>query len=190
LSYLRGRYYDSSTRRFTTSDPAEDGLNWFSYCGNNPLEYVDPSGYARAILNPELNVPMGEEYGIRVVCYFSEMNLFDAMQAHKMANPQQSKFGEFVQLLFETLGGYIKKVGKLVDSVTFSAALADVFDNAGIPDLILEAGQNDQAGKYNLAGLKVTTMFSTIGQFVYTNGELVSKAEVDKAVRATEAIFV
>jgi hypothetical protein len=46
LSYLRGRYYDSSTRRFTTSDPAEDGLNWFSYCGNNPLEYLDPSGYA------------------------------------------------------------------------------------------------------------------------------------------------
>jgi len=44
--YLRGRYYDPSVRRFTTPDPAEDGINWYAYCGNNPLDYIDPSGYA------------------------------------------------------------------------------------------------------------------------------------------------
>lgn len=43
--YLRGRYYDPATRRFTTPDPAEDGINWYAYCGNNPIDYVDPSGY-------------------------------------------------------------------------------------------------------------------------------------------------
>jgi hypothetical protein len=26
-------------------DPARDGLNWYIYCANNPLKYVDPSGY-------------------------------------------------------------------------------------------------------------------------------------------------
>lgn len=44
--YLRGRYYDPSIRQFTTPDPAEDGLSWYAYCGNNPLFNIDPSGYA------------------------------------------------------------------------------------------------------------------------------------------------
>ena len=43
--YLRGRYYDPSIRRFTTPDPAEDGINWYAYCGNNPVDFIDPSGY-------------------------------------------------------------------------------------------------------------------------------------------------
>lgn len=44
LIYLRNRYYDSSTGRFITEDPAQDGLNWYAYCGNNPVMYVDPWG--------------------------------------------------------------------------------------------------------------------------------------------------
>lgn len=34
-----------STGRFTQEDPIKDGLNWYAYCGNNPLNFVDPSGY-------------------------------------------------------------------------------------------------------------------------------------------------
>lgn len=46
LYYLRGRYYSPFMRRFTTPDPAEDGINHYAYCGNNPLFYIDPFGYA------------------------------------------------------------------------------------------------------------------------------------------------
>lgn len=49
LYYLNGRYYDPSVRRFTTLDPAEDGVNWISYCGNDPVKYIDPSGYVRIV---------------------------------------------------------------------------------------------------------------------------------------------
>lgn len=56
--YLRGRYYDPSVRRFTTPDPAEDGINWYAYCGNNPVDYIDPSGYAKTIVTKK----MGEDY--------------------------------------------------------------------------------------------------------------------------------
>jgi len=42
--YLRARYYDSSTGRFISEDPAFDGYNWYAYCGNNPVMRVDPSG--------------------------------------------------------------------------------------------------------------------------------------------------
>ena len=44
LIYLRNRYYDSSTGRFITEDPAKDGVNWYSYCGGDPVNMVDPSG--------------------------------------------------------------------------------------------------------------------------------------------------
>ncbi len=42
--YLRARYYDPRIGRFTASDPAGSGLNWYTYCGNNPIAFIDPSG--------------------------------------------------------------------------------------------------------------------------------------------------
>ncbi len=50
LYYLRARYYDSTTGRFTGQDPAEDGYNWYVYGNNNPILYIDPTG--ENILNP------------------------------------------------------------------------------------------------------------------------------------------
>ena len=42
--YLRNRYYDQATGRFITEDPACDGMNWYVYCGNNPINKIDPLG--------------------------------------------------------------------------------------------------------------------------------------------------
>ena len=44
LVYLRNRYYDSASGRFITEDPIKDGLNWYSYCGCEPVMGIDPSG--------------------------------------------------------------------------------------------------------------------------------------------------
>lgn len=44
LLYLRNRYYDSKTGRFITEDPIKDGINWYGYCGSNPIILLDPSG--------------------------------------------------------------------------------------------------------------------------------------------------
>ena len=46
LYYLRARYYDPSIGRFMSEDPAQDGLNWYVYCGNNPVMHIDPLGLA------------------------------------------------------------------------------------------------------------------------------------------------
>ena len=46
MQYLRGRYYSSEIRRFITEDPAKDGLNWYAYCGNNPIGFIDSLGLA------------------------------------------------------------------------------------------------------------------------------------------------
>ena len=45
--YLRARYYNPLVGRFTQEDVYRgDGLNLYAYCGNNPVMYVDPSGYS------------------------------------------------------------------------------------------------------------------------------------------------
>ena len=48
LLLLGHRYYDASVGRFLTADPAKAGNNWYVYCGNNPLNGVDPLGYMMA----------------------------------------------------------------------------------------------------------------------------------------------
>ena len=50
LKLLGHRYYDPSTGRFLTRDPAKDGRNWYSYCDNNPLLYCDPAGLERVVI--------------------------------------------------------------------------------------------------------------------------------------------
>jgi hypothetical protein len=32
--------------RFITVDPGKDGMNWYAYCGNNPIRFIDPNGFA------------------------------------------------------------------------------------------------------------------------------------------------
>ncbi len=41
---LGHRYYDPETGRFLSQDPIGDGRNWYVYCANNPLKYVDADG--------------------------------------------------------------------------------------------------------------------------------------------------
>ena len=49
-AYLRNRYYDPSIGRFTTEDPVKDGDNWYVYCGNNPVNAIDPWGLDAIVL--------------------------------------------------------------------------------------------------------------------------------------------
>lgn len=44
--YLRARFHNPVIGRFTQEDTYRgDGLNLYAYCSNNPVYYVDPSGY-------------------------------------------------------------------------------------------------------------------------------------------------
>ncbi len=51
LIYLRNRYYDPTQGRFITEDPVRDGTNWYVYCENNPVMYVDLWGLAGEMLS-------------------------------------------------------------------------------------------------------------------------------------------
>ena len=44
LYFAQARFYDANIRRFIAIDPIKDGVNWYAYCGNNPIVFVDPTG--------------------------------------------------------------------------------------------------------------------------------------------------
>jgi RHS repeat-associated protein len=44
LIYMRARYYEPSTGRFISEDPARDGTNFYCYASNRPTVNLDSSG--------------------------------------------------------------------------------------------------------------------------------------------------
>ena len=50
LMLLGHRYYDNSTGRFLSRDPIRAGHNWYTYCGNDPVNGEDRTGL---ILGPD-----------------------------------------------------------------------------------------------------------------------------------------
>ena len=52
LYYMRARYYDPALNRFISRDPlgyAGSPINLYEYCGDNPVDSVDPSGLCTLI---------------------------------------------------------------------------------------------------------------------------------------------
>lgn len=61
------RFYDPSIGRWIQKDPILSGINWWVYCENDPVNYVDPSGkifeplewVKIALLNPYVAITLG-----------------------------------------------------------------------------------------------------------------------------------
>ncbi len=53
--------------RFISKDPAQDGRNWYVYCYNNPLIYIDPNGLK--VLQPK---EYREEFGIEYEVFLAD----------------------------------------------------------------------------------------------------------------------
>lgn len=44
IYFAENRFYDAETGAWLSPDPIKDGLNWYAYCGNNPMSYIDITG--------------------------------------------------------------------------------------------------------------------------------------------------
>jgi len=61
---LGARFYWPEVGRFISQDPIGDGMNWYVYASNEPLYWIDPTGFAYSDLNITLGlVTFGIQYG-------------------------------------------------------------------------------------------------------------------------------
>ena len=51
--------YDPGMGRFLTEDPVKDGLNWYTYCYNNPANMIDPGGLDAIFITDQNAVGIG-----------------------------------------------------------------------------------------------------------------------------------
>jgi RHS repeat-associated protein len=62
--YLRSRYYDPQTSRWLSEDPIRAGLNFYTYCDNNPIMLIDPFGLAPTGLRDLVKDTYGSDTGL------------------------------------------------------------------------------------------------------------------------------
>ncbi len=63
LYYYRARYYDPQTGRFLSQDPIQylsGDFNWYRYVGNNPTNFIDPSGLVLTAAIPVTDALLGQ----------------------------------------------------------------------------------------------------------------------------------
>lgn len=51
LTYHWNRWRSEDGSTFISEDPAQDGMNWYGYCGMNPMNATDPTGLELKLIN-------------------------------------------------------------------------------------------------------------------------------------------
>ena len=121
LYKMGARYYDPTTGRFTQQDPIFNPLdphqwNRYTYAGNDPINYSDPSGLCSATWTGWWDCPyvgakkLWDKYGAKAKCMLSQLNPFNFLSE---------------------LGAGTSAPGPLLDAAGFAATLSKILAHEG-----------------------------------------------------------
>ncbi len=120
--YLRARIYNPSTGRFTTEDPARYGMNWYAYCGNNPIMFKDPTC---KIIESDGNF---DSYAQRALIYASRDYLYKKLTGDIAgANKKAKEAADFRNR--QEVQSWLERIGD-VQAQYFQDTLKLAFDKA------------------------------------------------------------
>ena len=134
LTYLRARFYDPTLGRFLTRDTYAgnienpQSLNLYTYCANNPVLYIDPSGHMRCSQVDDLFGGIGQGIGDTVVSLLNSpkaiLELGDAIISGEITTKQLIEAGLeglVDDYIYVVKNAYILKPSADVSDATVSA---------------------------------------------------------------------
>ena len=145
LYYLQSRYYDANTGRFINADDAvmtfAGVTNLFSYCENNPVMRIDPSGYVAVNLYATFNIIknaiwLAASAFLTVKGYtVSKMMFKEALYGDRtLSSSQKNQIinkvkadGDFKKRIINTVKSLGKNVGAFGRSFDFEFTKADLY---------------------------------------------------------------
>jgi len=143
LYFAQARYYSSVNSRFIQEDPIKSGVNWYSYCGNNPINYIDPFGLEKIIISGGY---MGDGYNHQLSFIDSALS-----QVHDWRN-----MDETVTLLVPSNGKLSESDMNRIESYTKSRGV-EVKPFSSSDDIIsyINNGSNNDRGSDKITDVRV-----------------------------------
>ncbi len=136
--YLRARYYNPRLGRFLTEDPAHDGNNWYVYCNNNPVKYVDPSGKIAVVDDALVTLVLvtGAIVTVTAEWLASPEGQTALNNGAKIFHDAAQTLVEGVQAGIEAVGEYLSDAADAVSEAANAVGnwLADTFGGGGSPN--------------------------------------------------------
>jgi len=145
LYYYNARYYDATIGRFISPDTViqnfanPQNLNRYSYCLNNPLKYVDPSGYEHVYATDEGLNDDGEYW----YCVYSDKahnnliaivtgadNLASRYSDFDIENDRQSMTSQLNTPAYQTASAYSYVSGESIENVFYGGSDFGITINA------------------------------------------------------------
>ena len=163
--YLRARYYNPVAGRFMQEDVYQgDGLNLYAYCGNNPVVYDDPSGYASTSIGKSCP-PQGKiSESVDETSYGKSSSNCTELVPYYPANNGAESGSKPIGATYE--GTIYRSVDSRYDPLEMSQYTINSnhrYTESGVPGLYFSSGEKivkAELGNYDVFDFSNRTMYS------------------------------